>query len=44
MYRYAVETAEILDGDTALGCSVLRIGEEYVDVKKRTIWTPHKIA
>jgi hypothetical protein len=32
MYRYAVEAVKILNGDTALGCSVLRIREEYVDV------------
>lgn len=34
MYRYAVEAVKTLNRDTALGCSVLRIGEEYVGVKR----------
>jgi len=32
MYGYAVEAVEVVKRNTELGCSVLRIGEEYVDV------------
>jgi len=34
MYRHAVEAVKILNRDTALGCSMLRIGQEYVGVKR----------